>query len=591
MVQRIHILPSQLANKIAAGEVVQRPASVVKELIENSIDAGATTLTVLIKESGKTLIQVLDNGIGMNADDALVAFERHATSKISSYDDLENIRTLGFRGEALASIAAVAQVEMRTREKSESVGTIVRVDGGEVKEVAKDAMQLGTSVTVRSLFYNTPARRAFLKSDNTEFKHIFDTLQRIAIVHPECKIKFISDDDVVLDLQPSSTGERVRDLFGERQSEGLIPVDERSELLDVSGFVSLPDYSRRTRAEQLLFLNGRYIVNRSINHAVFQAYEHLLEKGSFPFFLLMLAIDPRRVDVNVHPSKLEVKFEDERSVYRLVMSAVRKALLARDLAPMMRESTNPIPVNQREGTKNTWEVLLRPDPRPTPDQRTGGIERQGVPYGVEMRSNETASPQMSTDQSRGFSSLLWQVHSKYIVTSTPDGLMIVDQHVAHERVLYERIRDRLSTSGPTSQQLLFSHNIEMTPGDYALVKQLEPELTAMGFVLKFFGRTTIVLEGVPTDVRPGKETTILQEIIDLYKENEHDVKLEPRENLAKSFSCKAAIKAGDALNTEEMRSLLEQLFATQNPYVCPHGRPVIAKLTMQELDRRFGRPV
>lgn len=592
MAQTIHILSEQLAGKIAAGEVVQRPASVVKELLENSIDAGATTITVIIKDGGKSFIQVVDNGVGMDREDADIAFERHATSKISSYDDLENIRTLGFRGEALASIAAVAQVELRTRRTGSPVGTRVRIEGGEVKEKTEDSLEPGTSVSVRNLFFNTPGRRNFLKSNNTEFKHIFDVVQRVSISHPEFRIMFISDGDTVLDLQPSDSYERVKDMFGEHQSEALVPVADESDLLAVAGFVSKPDYSRKTRVEQYLFLNGRYIISRTLNHAVFQAYEHLLEKGSFPFFILFLTIDPRRVDVNVHPSKMEVKFDDERNVYRLVMNAARKALLAQDLAPTMEQvrndafSVKPSGLVDRETgavsgfaqrqQSGSWRELLRPEQ--AVDRRTGEIMSAGHP------ASQSSIP---TSQR----SHVWQIHNKYIVTPTQEGLMIVDQHVAHERVLYERIVERFSANTSPAQQLLFSHTIELTPGDAALIKQLQSDLSGMGFVLKFFGKTTVVLEAVPTDVKAGKETTILQELIDLYKENEHNVKLEPRENLAKSFSCKAAVKAGDALNEQEMRSLLDQLLATQNPFVCPHGRPIIIKLSLNELDRRFGRPV
>lgn len=585
MKQTIHILPEHLATKIAAGEVVQRPASVVKELLENSIDAGARMVTVNIKDGGKTFIQVVDDGQGMSMEDARLAFERHATSKISTYDDLENIRTLGFRGEALASIAAVAQVVLRTRLQGDTVGTKVRIEGGDIQEHTHDAWERGSSVTVRNLFYNTPARRNFLKSNATEFKHICDVIQRISLTHPEFKIMFVSDDDIVLDLLPTTLHERMIDLFGEHQVQGLIPVEETREIISVKGYTSKPDYARKTRVEQYLFLNGRYIINRNLNFAVYQAYEHLLEKGSFPFFALFLTIDPRRVDVNVHPSKMEVKFEDERGVYRLVMNAVRRALSAHDLAPaIVQEGTVESRIDGKDVNRHgsdAWRSLFHHEP----------IQQRIPSYEPWDRSSPESVSSNQYGESRQVQFFPRQVHNKYIVTPTQEGLMIVDQHAAHERILYERIVERLTSARPVSQQLLFSQTLDLTPGDVALVKQLEADLTAMGFVLKFFGKNTIVLEAMPPEVPPGKETTILRDILDLYKENEHDLKLKPRENLAKAYSCKAAIKAGDSMNEEEMRSLLEQLFTTNNPFVCPHGRPAIVKLSLTELDKRFGRPV
>lgn len=582
MAQTIHILPEHLASKIAAGEVVQRPASVVKELLENSIDAGATSVTVIIKDAGKTFIQVVDNGSGMGAEDASVAFERHATSKISTYDDLENIRTLGFRGEALASIAAVAQVELKTRHTEDTVGTKVRIEGGEILEHTRDAWDRGTSVIVRNLFYNTPARRSFLKSNNTEFKHIYDVVQRVALAHPECRVTYISDDDTVFDLRPTTLQERIVDLFGEHLVRGLIPVEETMDRISIRGYVSKPDYARKTRVEQYLFLNGRYIVSRNLNFAVYQAYEHLLEKGSFPFFILFLHADPRRVDVNVHPSKMEVKFDDERGVYRVVMNAVRRALMAHDLAPTIDQTQTEERIGARPHSVDAWRTLFQPEPM---QQLVGRAiaSTDGVP-------SQSASPE-SRSEDRQLRFFPRQVHNKYIVTSAQEGLLVVDQHAAHERILYERIVEQLNSAHPASQQLLFSHTIDLTAGDAALVQQLDADLAAMGFVLKFFGTNTVVLEAVPVDVPPGRETSILQDMLDLYKENEHELKLKPRENLAKAYSCRAAVKAGDSMTEEEMRSLLEQLFMTNNPFVCPHGRPAIIKLSLAELDKRFGRPV
>ena len=364
MAATIQILPEPLANKIAAGEAVQRPANVVKELIENSIDAGSTMVTVVINNGGKTLIQVIDNGIGMSSEDAKIAFSRHATSKIKTYEDLEAIRTLGFRGEALAAISAVAQVELKTRMAESELGTLVHVEGGSMTNVGPCAASKGTSILMRNLFYNTPGRRHFLKSEATEFKHISDVIQRAAISYPEVAMEFISDGEVIMDLQPATPAGRVKDIFGEKLYGTLFSLEEGSELMSVTGFLGRPDFARKSRIEQYLYLNRRYIINRNINHAVFQAYEHLLEKGSFPFFILSLTVNPKKVDVNVHPTKMEVKFDDEGSIYRSVVSLVRKSLSSHDLVPSvgMREATSN---DEHMGLRFTTSVEI-PELRTTP---------------------------------------------------------------------------------------------------------------------------------------------------------------------------------------------------------------------------------
>lgn len=584
MAQKIRILPENLANKIAAGEVIQRPASAVKELIENSIDAGAKSITVVIQDAGKKLIQVVDDGCGMNAGDAGIAFARHATSKISTYDDLENIRTLGFRGEALASMAAVSHVEMRTRQTNTDISTKVHIEGGIVLDITEESSAVGTSIQIKNLFYNTPGRRNFLKSNATEFKHIHDVVQRFAISNPEISLKFISNDETIFNLRESVLIDRLNNVFGEKFVQSLIYFNDQSEYATLSGFLGKPDFSRKTRFDQYLFLNRRFIVNRSVNHAVYQGYEHLLEKGSFPFFILFLTIDPHKIDVNVHPTKMEVKFGDEQSLYRFVMSSVRKALSSNDLIPKAEFSKDTstamnygLKLRQVEKTPSVsnWEELIKVD------KATGEILAQA------QKSKVISQNYIEPLQKQAAS--IWQVHKKYIIVPTEEGIMIVDQHAAHERVLYERAITRFNESNKQSQQLLFPHTVEMTAGDAVLVKQLQPLLENLGFSLKIFGKSTAIVDGVPIDVKPGDEGTILQNILDLYKEDEQNVKLEPREKLAKSFACKAAIKAGDLLNETEMRTLLDKLFETQLPYSCPHGRPVMIKLLLSELDKRFGR--
>ncbi|MBI5463682.1 MAG: DNA mismatch repair endonuclease MutL [Ignavibacteriales bacterium] len=634
---KIHILQPELANKIAAGEVVQRPASVVKELVENALDAHATRIEIQIRDAGRTFIQVADNGEGMSDEDAVRSFQRHATSKIRTSEDLENIRTLGFRGEALASIAAVSHAEMKTRTDGNDLATFLRFEGIDLKEHSRTAFQRGTSVTVKNLFFNTPARRNFLKTNTTELKNITDVVMRAALAYPEVEFRYQADEEILLDCKSKQSEGRLAEVFGERQASGLVGLRESTEWLQLDGYIGKPDFARKVRAENYIYLNRRSITSRMIQHAVFQAYEHLLEKGSFPLFILNLTIDPHKVDVNVHPSKMEVKFENESNVYRMVVSVVRKTLAANDLVPrvVFQEGNAVVPTEDRLrfAAPNGTFVLGMPAPvfTLTPEARSKEIflsatrqaaTRQAASSAhvlridelfsrsvgpetlrapifpvVQEEKNEPSGEQVFQHSARPGSApapgiesrAIWQIHHKYIVSQIKTGLMIVDQHVAHERVLYERVLENFENSLPTSQQLLFPQTVELTASDYAMVKDIHPHLERLGFELKLFGKNTIVIEGIPADVQIGNERKILQDVLDEFKNNEHAGTIDARDNLAKSFACKAAVKAGDKLNTNEMIVLIDQLFATQMPYVCPHGRPIVIKIATEELDKRFGR--
>ena len=631
--RRVAVLPDHLANKIAAGEVIQRPESVVKELIENSLDAGATSLQVIIKEGGKDFIQIADDGYGMDEQDAVHSFLRHATSKIATYEELEEIRTYGFRGEALASIAAVAQVTMKTRREEDEMAVVVKIAGEKQPELSRDARARGTTVTVQNLFFNVPARRKFLKTTNTEFRHIHDVIQRTALAHPELSLEFVSDGEVVFRLKPSSLEQRLTDLLGQRAFESMIPVEEVTEFLSVSGYIGKPQFGQKSRMGQYLYLNGRFIVSKSVSHAVHTAYEHLLLKGTFPFFLLYLRIDPRRIDVNVHPSKMEAKFDDEQGVHRFVASMARKALAVSGAVPMLSTTGDGFPSESvglrftsrqhewqpRGGTESEqWQfpdrdrvnratgeifpaahpaemsqadLLFGPRPAPAGPQTgdPGGLDsvfpESGLPDTARPGSGrpETVRPEP------GASQLLWQLHNRYILSQIRNGVMIVDQHVAHERILYEQALDRMERGLRASQQLLFPATVELTPGDASLFKELLPYFEQLGFDAKPFGGNTVLIEGVPQDVKPGHEQSILHEMLDQYKEYQQHAPTDVRDNMAKAFSCKSAIKAGDPLSEQEMRSLIDQLFATRMPYVCPHGRPIVLRISTDELDRRFGR--
>ncbi len=610
MASRIHILDQDLANKIAAGEVIQRPASAVKELLENAVDAGARNVTVVAKEAGKSLMQIIDDGEGMTPDDALLCFQRHSTSKISAAEDLENIRTLGFRGEALASIAAVSQLEIKTRTKSDETAALLRIEGSQLIEESKVAGAVGTSVAVRNLFFNTPARRQFLKTNATELRNITETVTRVALAYPEIALRYQHDDSEIYDLPTTTLEHRLRGILGNPQVEQLIPVEESTSYLQIRGYVGRPTFFRKRRSEQYLFLNRRFIISKSINHAVYQAYEHLLEKGSFPFFLLNLTIDPRRVDVNVHPSKMEVKFENESNVYRLVLSSVRKALGAHDIPQHIdfgKAKSAPVSVS-RLNARGPDMGGVSPLARSAGHGEEAGTLRlddlfqkgKAEPEGVAINSFDLRSQPSDRilahtskggdlDEGNRDARPIWQLHNKYVLSQVRTGIIIIDQHVAHERILYEKAVAGFENNLPATQQLLFPQTIELPASDYALVDELHPHLEGLGFSVKLFGKNTIVIEGIPVDVRVGSEKRILQDVLDEYRHNEHNVKLDVRDRLAKSFACKAAIRAGDRLKPEEMVNLVDQLFATSMPYVCPHGRPVVIKLSIEELDKRFGR--
>lgn len=610
----IKILSEQLANKIRAGEVVQRPESALKELLENAIDAGATSVHVLLKQAGKQLIQVIDNGGGMAPDDALLAAQHHATSKISSIDDLEHIRTLGFRGEGLASIAAVSQMELRTRRPVDDVAYVIRGEGGTILDTGSEAGAVGTTVAVRNVFYNTPARRHFMKTDQTELKHCVEAVYRAALAFPAIGFTLQSGDDVLIQVESSDLPERLRQLYGEEFAARHVHVSESTDVISVAGFISAPSFARQSKADQYLFLNNRYIQSKSLQHAVFSAYEHVLIRGNYPSYFLFITLDPRHIDVNVHPQKLEVKFDDERMVYNMIHAVVKRGLSSFAVVPeasftdaLSGEDARlrfapAIPGSSFNGglqvNRNTGEVFQADsggtapwarggDPGPMPDMLSTlfstsvDMERPTQEYHHDTLRNDVAE----------IGSSIWQVHNKYIMAQIRTGIIIVDQHVAHERVLYEKALSHLSNNLPFSQQLLFPCSVSMSPNDIVLVRSLLGELEPLGFSLRFFGKDTVVIDAVPHDVRPGSESRILTELVHQARESDRLGVADVRDMVAKTFACKAAIKAGDRLTGPEMSGLIDQLFATQMPYVCPHGRPIIIKIALEELDRRFLRPV
>lgn len=598
----IAVMPATLSNKIAAGEVVQRPASVVKELVENALDADADRVEIHLQHAGSTLVQIVDNGSGMSPSDALMAFERHATSKVREAGDLERIHTLGFRGEALASIASVSQVELRTRRKADDVGTRVRMDGGEDVRQEPGPAAVGTSIAVRNLFYNVPARRNFLKRPQTELKHCIDVVTVLALSHPGVHFHLEHDGHELLDVQGQRMGtffekvtRRAADLASVPDARELIDVEESTSYLRVRGVLGPPDVYRKSRGQQYLFVNGRYVKHRSLEHAVLSAYEYLLPEGTYPFFVLFLDIDPRHVDVNVHPAKAEVKFDDEQGVYSMLRTVVKRVLSVHSLTP-------EVPVTTKGGhAGSSLDIDLSrhavghsPRRSPPPEWvrqehpgRAGHFSEQflgSIPARTPHASQEEDLP----DQ------LLWQVQGAYILTQIRSGLVILDQQRAHERILYEQTLATLDGGVGMSQQLLFPQTVQLSPSDVALYESLQGELQQIGFDAEPFGGNSVIVRGVPADIRTGDERSILVDVIQSFQEERehgdspgvHDAQ---QDRLARAVARRSAIPAGSRLSEKEMRALIDQLFQCHEPYRAPDGRATLVKLSVDEIRSRFDR--
>lgn len=611
MGNKIILLSQSLSNKIAAGEVVNRPESVVKELLENSIDAAAAKITLIIKDAGSSLIQVNDNGSGMNEEDALLSFQRHSTSKIASLEDLENIHTLGFRGEALASISSISQVELKTRTENDDVGTLIKIEGNEIVEVSKTACEKGTSLSIKNLFYNTPGRRNFLKSNQTEFRHIYETFIRLAVSHPEIEFTFYNNDDLIFDLKKSELLQRLQDIFTNKFSESLIEVSNGNEIIKIKGYISKPNFTKKSKQDQYFYLNGRFFTNKTLNFAVYSGFGDLIDKGDYPSFFLFIDIDPKKVDVNVHPSKMEVKFEDDGAVFGFLRNSIKLALKNAELIfeigfkNQLDLKNSPESFFYKESSETDSKNFsnITPIPKTNFDYPKKGnttninsifeasrqIDDLEDPDYEVLKKEEQKNIFEHNKKSDSESFNVWQYQYKYIMCQTETGLMIIDQHAAHERILYEKAFMWLNSQSSFSQQLLIPIKIKLTVIDYQITSSLKDELHNLGFNLNLLKENTIELTGLPSDVKIGDENKIFQDLIDQYKEYEMKLNLEKRDNLAKSFACRSAIKSGDRLTYTEMIGLIDNLFASQMPYVCPHGRPTVIRITTDELDKRFSR--
>jgi len=622
----IRLLPDSIANQIAAGEVVQRPASVVKELLENSVDAGAGKVQLIIKDAGKALIQVIDDGKGMTETDARMSFERHATSKIKAADDLFTIRTMGFRGEALASIAAIAQVEMKTRVSSDELGILLLIEAPEKKKQELINTSQGTSISVKNLFYNTPARRNFLKSNPVEMRHIIDEFQRVALANPEIAFSFHQNDMEVNHLESGKLSKRIVSLFGKNYQKQLVPCDEDTPHLRVQGYVGKPEFSKKTRGEQFFFVNNRFIKSNYLNHAVANAYEGLIAKDQFPFYVLFIEIDPKHIDINVHPTKTEIKFDDERTVYGVIRSAVKQSLGAHNVTPSLdfsadtnfeaftdilkKESSPRSSTNERnygqfksdklEGTNlKHWEKLYDfAEEEAKVDDAT--IKKEG--FGVEVSQDSLSQEHLTfesevnvsnlnqgmiadTEAANGRNSI--QLHGKYIFRQIRSGMMIVEQHYAHERILYERYLEMLENKSGASQHCLFPQSIDLSMSDFSLTMELKDEITALGFNFEVFGQQTILVNGIPSDLNGGNERELFEGLIEQFKKNKSELSVSNSENLARAMSKRSAVKINSTLHKEEIDALIDQLFACDQPNYTPSGQPTFVILSLDKIGEFF----
>ena len=608
MASRVRILPDDVQNRIAAGEVVEAPHSVVKELLENALDAGADELSIDIKGGGSDLVRVSDNGSGMNADDAVNSFDRFATSKLRSERDLEGIATLGFRGEALPSIASVSRMRLVTCEKEAVEGTEVTLVGGEVRGVRPAGRAPGTTVEVSSLFFNTPARRKFLRSDRVETKRILDLVTEYAILRRDVRFDVSVDGKPVLGLLPASDlRERVAGAVGAALAKDLVTVEHESDDYSVRGLVGKPSIARQRGAPQVIAVNGRPVRDRLISAAVRSGYGELLPRNRHPVMFLLIEARGELVDVNVHPTKREVRFGSTQKAFGAVEAAVRDALMSLDVAPSLSmASGGPTGADYTPGGAGAgpqqlgFADRLREDR--TPGAFSGGApSRDGVPGGLERAPGEAQGRQgpggadALEGKDRGMedgsgSVKFWQLHDQYIFVQTREGVLVIDQHAAHERILYEKARKRMlgtADAGP-SQQLLFPAAVELRPSERETFEEILPLLDRLGFSARPMSGNTVMLEAVPAAFTKWPTERILQDILEELPSGRRNLQ-DLVESMATTFACKTAIKAGDRLREEEMRALVDQLFATELPYSCPHGRPTFLRMTTSELDKRFGR--
>lgn len=619
MTDIIQLLPDNIANQIAAGEVIQRPASAVKELMENAVDAGATHIQLIVADAGKSLVQVIDNGKGMSETDARMSFERHATSKIQKIDDLFRIRTMGFRGEALASIAAVAHVELKTRRADDELGTYLEIENSAVLKQEPCACTVGTSISMKNVFFNVPARRNFLKSNNAELKHIIDEFTRIALAFPNIFFSLTSNGQETFHLEAGSLKQRVLQLLGSSYTTKLVTVQQQTEFMNIYGFAGKPDTAKKTRGDQYFFVNNRFIRSAYLNHAVMSAYDAMIAKDSFPMYVLFIDLDPAQIDINVHPTKQEIKFEDEKLVYAFVQAAVKHALAQFSIAPSLDFSLNaeiqqleavskPFTADKEEAATHTslfktftqkhQAHLIEPNEKSELkhwkdffDNKTAQQERAATNFSTNYAMPEAAEEKKNKLFSFGglHREEYFQLHNTFIIAEATEGFLLVHQQLAHERILYERYSASIHGKQPAAQQSLFPVTLELAPADAALLNDLLPDLHLLGYIIEPFGSNSFVIQGTPADVLQGNEKNAVELLLEQFKHFSSDIKFSKREKLLRCLARQQAIKAGQPLTQKEMQTLLEELFACSTANVTPNGSPTYLEFKDDYLLRMFSR--
>ena len=612
----IQLLPDSIANQIAAGEVIQRPASAVKELLENAIDAGASKIKLNIKDAGKALIQVIDNGSGMSDMDARMCFERHATSKIKKADDLFAINTKGFRGEAMASIAAIAQVELKTKLTDSNIGTKINIEGSELKKQEPCSASNGTNISIKNLFFNVPARRNFLKSNPVETKHIIDEFQRVAMAHPDIEFSLVSNGVEIHHLPSGNFKQRVVGIFGKNYSEKIIPIKEGTDIFTFRGFIGKPEFAKKTRGEQYFLVNNRFIKDPYLNHAITSAYEELIPKGQYPLYVISIDIDPSKIDINVHPTKQEIKFEDEKVLYAFLNAAAKRSLGAFNVSPSLdfsQESAindrfannHSFPINtptsdgKRFAESNSYSSMA------TTSSSLTSTKNQGEDWKslYEITRNEAANqsdintevqatinPEWdATDDLKETETVPYQIHQSYILSHIKSGFLIIDQESCHERIKYEHYISILRDQNANTQQLLFAQKIELSAADKLLFQEILPELKKLGFFIELNGDESYEMKGIPADIANLDHQSVIDQLLEKYKHFNTEFSLAKRENLALSMAKFAAVKVGQKLSTEEMKVLLDQLFACKNPNFSPTGKPIFVTYGLEDLNKQFQR--
>jgi DNA mismatch repair protein MutL len=616
----IQLLPDNIANQIAAGEVIQRPASAVKELLENAADAGATEIRLFVTDAGKAQVQVIDNGKGMSETDARMAFERHATSKIRNIEDLFRIKTMGFRGEALASVAAVAQVELKTRREEDELGTYIEIENSQVVKQELCACSVGTSISMKNLFFNVPARRNFLKSNAAEMRHIVDEFIRVAMAFPGIFFSMTSNGQEVFHLEAGSLKQRIVQVLGSSYNAKLVSVNEETDYMNIYGFVGKPETARKTRGDQYFFVNSRFIRSAYLNHAVNTAFDEMIAKDNFPSYVLYIDLDPSQIDINVHPTKQEIKFEDEKIIYAFVQAAVKHALAQFSIAPSLDFTLNaeiqgldavskPFTTDKKDAAASS--NLFKTFTQKNQAHFIEGNERSELKHWKDFYDNTKSgagSPEAGNNQSpthhpqqlltpdsrlRSLHVLpdttLLQLHNTYIIASTNSGFLLVHQQLAHERILYERYGMAAHGQQMATQQSLFPVTLELAGGDVALLTDLLPDLLAIGYQVEPFGNNSFVIQGIPADILPGNEKNAIELLIEQFKHFSSDIKFSKREKLVRCLARQQAIKAGQSLTQKEMLVLVEELFTCSSPNVTPTGSPTYLEFKEDYLDKMFGR--